>query len=237
MVIPKKPRDPGMRRIVAAFDVAAAGAPRRFRSDLAKALARSRKDRDRESFVLALVKSATLAERRLAAALESADRRLKRRAKAIGGLDGVLGAAGDLSRGVARIEMISLQFSAEMTEGLSVLKGAGFGGEPLLTTLQLRAVSHVYITPINLGLILTSHVPGSPTAWIAITGSAPAGSAVTVVLACGGVQQTLHTTSDGIGTWKVSATVTLSGSSTCIVTATAGTGSATGSITTQIHIP
>jgi hypothetical protein len=231
------PRDPRMRRIVAEFDGAAAGVPRQFRADLARALAKCGKECDWEAFAQTLANSATLAEQKLTAALQAADGQLRERARSVKGPDGVLGAPGDLSRGVARLEMTSLRVSTEMTESLAALSGARFGGEPLLTTLQLRVASLVYKTPIDFGLIFTSHVAGSPTGWVHVDGSAPAGSAVTAVITCSGVDQTLQVKTNEIGQWAFSATVALSGSKTCTVTATAGTGIAASSITTEIHFP
>jgi hypothetical protein len=230
-----EPRDPRMRRIVAEFELAAAGVPRQFRADLARAVAKCGKDCDREAFARTLMKSATSSEQKMTALLQAAHRQLKERARSVKGPDGVLGAAGDLSRSVARLEMSSLRASTEMTESLSVLKGAGFGGEPLLTTLQLHVASLVYITPIDFGLILTSRNPVTSTGFVAISGSAPEGTAVTVVITCGGDQQTLHDVANGIGHWGVNATFTLSGPTTCTATATAGTGIQAGSITTEIN--
>jgi len=230
-----EPRDPRMRRIVAEFEVAAAGVPRQFRADLVRAVAKCGRDCDREAFVRTLVNSAMLAEQKLTAALQAADRQLKERARAFKGPDGVLGAAGELSRSVARLEMASLRVSAEMTESLAALSGARFGGEPLLTTLQLQLVSLVYITPIDFRVIFTAHVGGGPTGFVHIDGTAPADSTVTVTIACGGVPQTLQAVTNSDGRWGVDATVTLSGSTICTVTATAGTGIGTGNITTEIH--
>jgi hypothetical protein len=229
-----EPRDPMMRRIVAEFELAAAGVPRQFRADLVNSVAKCGKDCDREAFARTLVRSATSSEKKLTALLQAADRQLKERARSVKGPDGVFGAAGDLSRSVARLEMSSLRASTEMTESLSVLKG-GFGGEPLLTTVQLHLASLVYITPIDFGLILTARNPATSTGFVAISGSAPEGTAVTVVITCGGDQQTLQDVADSIGHWGVDATFTLSGPTTCTVTATAGTGIGAGSITTEIN--
>ena len=230
---PTEVRDSRMRRIVAEFELAASGVPRQFRADLARAVAMCGKDCDREAFARTLVRSATTSEQKLTALLQAADRQLKERARSVKGPDGVFGAAGDLSRSVARLEMSSLRASTEMTESLLVLKG-GFGGEPLLTTLQLHVASLVYITPIDFGLILTSRNPVTSTGFVAISGSAPEGTAVTVVITCGGDQQTVHDVANSIGGWGVSATFTLSGPTTCTATATAGTGIQAGSITTEI---
>lgn len=226
-------RDPRMRRIVAEFELAAAGVPRQFRADLARAVAKCGQECDREAFARTLVRSATTSEQKLTALLQAADRQLKERARSVKGPDGVFGAAGEFSRSVARLEMSSLRASTEMTESLSVLKG-GFGGEPLLTTLQLHVASLVYITPIDFGLILTSRNPATSTGFVAITGSAPEGTAVTVVITCGGDQQTLQDVANSIGHWGVNATFTLSGPTTCTAKATAGTGIQAGSITTEI---
>jgi len=228
-------RDPRMRRIVAEFEVAAAGVPRQFRADVARAVAKCGKDCDWEAFARTLVRSATSSEQKLTASLQSADRQLKERARSVKGPDGTLGAAGDFSRSVARLEMSSLRASTEMTESLSVLKGAGFGGEPLLTTLQLHLASLVYIPPIDFRVILTIRVPGTSTGFVSIGGSAPEGTAVTVVIACGGAQQTLQDVANSIGRWAVDTTFTLSGPTTCTVTATAGIGVGIGSITMEIN--
>jgi hypothetical protein len=130
--------------------------------------------------------------------------------------------------------MSSLRASTEMTESLSVLKG-GFGGEPLLTTVQLHLASLVYITPINFGLILTVRFPSTSSGFVSMSGSAPEGTAVTVVITCGGDQQTLQDVADSIGHWGVNATFTLSGPTTCTVKATAGTGIQAGSVTMEIN--
>ncbi len=224
-----------MRRIVAEFEIAAAGVPRQFRADLARAVAKCGKDCDREAFACTLVNSATSAEQKLTAALQAEDKQLKERARSVKGPDGVLGAAGELSRSVARLEMVALRASSEMTESLAALGGARFGGEPLLTTLQLHLASLVYITPIDFRVIFTARVPGSSTGFAYVGGSAPVGTAVTIVITCGGVQQTLQDVANSSGRWGVDATFTLSGPTTCTVTATAGIGIGAGSITTEIH--
>jgi hypothetical protein len=231
------PRDPKMRRIVAELEAAATAVPRRFRSDLARAVAKCGEDCDQEAFARALVNTAGSAEQKLTAALQAADRRLRQRARAVKGPDGALGAAGDLSRSVARLEMVALRASSEMTESLTAMRRAHVGGEPFLTTLQLRIASLVYITPIDFRVILTVHAAGSPTAFVHVDGSAPADSAMTVAITCGGVQQMLQAVASSDGRWGVNATVALSGSASCTVTATAGTGIGAGSITTEILFP
>ena len=228
-------RDPGMRRIVAGFESAASAAPRRFRSEVMTAVEKCGTHCDRETVVRAVVDGATRAERELSSALQAAGRRLSDRAKSVRGADAVSGAPGDLTRSIARLETASLRFSAEMSEGLAALKGAGFGGDPFLTTLQVRLASLVYRIPIAFGTIFTVHVLRSPTAWVHVDGYAPADAPVTVSFTCGGAPQTFQALADADGRWGISVTVVLSGSTVCTMTATAGTGISAGTVTTDLH--
>jgi hypothetical protein len=230
-------RDPEMRRIVAKFDAAASSVPRGFRADLTASLARCGRDCDWKSFARSLEESVTLAERKLTDARTAAYGQLKERARSLHGGDAVPGAAGDFSRGIASLEMSALRATAQMTEALSVLKGKNFGGQPLLTTLQLRLASLVYRTPIGWGGTLTFHVAGSPTAYVHIDGYTLSGAAVKVTFTCGGSPLTLETTANDDGRWGVSTTVTLEGTTTCTVTATAGSGPGAGSFTIELNFP
>lgn len=230
-----RPRDLRMRRIMAEFEAVARGVPRQFRADLARALAKYGKECEPTAFARTLTSRVTVARRKLTAALKAADKQLRERAGALRGADRVLGAAGDLSRAVAGLELLSQRVSAEMTESLTELKGAGFGGQPLLTTLQIQMASLVIITPISIGTVTTVHVGGSPTADVHVDGYGPPNSSVTVVITCGGAHQTLHAKTHRDGGWGVWANVQLPASKTCTVTATAGTGVRTGSVTREIH--
>jgi len=228
------PRDPEMRRIVAAFGAEAVRMPRQFRADLEKARADCRKDCDLKTFAQTLAKSASQAERQLTAALQAAEKQLKERAKSLKGPDGVLGAAGDWSRAVSSLELAAERVAAEMTESLSVLKGSAFGGQPLLSTLELRLASLVTITPISLGTVFRVHVTGSPTAWIYVDGHAAAGSIVTVSLTCGTATETRIVVTDSAGLWGIEGNFSLGGSLTCLLTATS-TGIAAGSVSRELH--
>jgi hypothetical protein len=228
-------RDASMRRIVAEVEGAAARVPRQFQTGLARAAAKCGKDCDREALVQAVVKAARSAEQKLTAAIQAADRQLKERARSVKGPDGVLGAPGDLSRSVARLEMTASHASGEMTEAIAALGEAGFGGEPLLTTLELRLASLLYITPIDWRVIFTARSPGTSTGSAYIDGSAPANAPVTVTLTCGGVAQTLKTVTNSEGRWSMTFTATVSGPTTCTATATAGTGINAGSMTFEVH--
>ena len=226
-----------MRRIVAGFEADASSVPRRFRDDLISSLEKCGRVCDWESLARSVGESVTLAERKLSDARTAAYVRLKERARSLHGGDGVPGAAGDFSRGVASLEMSALRATAQMTEALSVLKGKNFGGQPLLTTLQLRLASLVYRTPIGLSGILTFHVGGSPTAYVHIDGYTLSGAAVKVTITCGGSPLTLETAANDDGRWGVSSTVALAGATTCTATATAGSGPGAGSFTIELNFP
>ena len=228
-------RDAAMRRIVAEAEGVAARVPREFRAELTRIAAKCGKGCTPEALVRTIVDAARSSDQKLTAAVKGADRQLKERARSVNGSDGVLGAPGDLSRSITRLEVAASRASGEMTESIAALRGAGFGGEPLLTILQLRLASLVVITPIDLRLILTIHIPSTSTGYAHIEGSAPADAPVTITLTCGGVPQTLKTVTDSNGNWSVQFTVTLSGSTTCTATATAGSGIDAGSITFEVH--
>lgn len=229
-------RDPGMRRIVASFQNTASSVPRRFRTDLAAAVSKCGRDCDREALVRALVEGVTRAQRSLSAALVGADQRLRERARSVHGADGVLGAAGELSRSVASLEMVSLRASSQVTESLAALKGKGFGGQPLLTTVQLRMVSLVYKIPIGLGTTFTLHTVGGPNAYVYMDGYAPSGTPVTVTITCGGGPPlVLESVTSDDGWWSVSSWVELGGATICAVTVSAGTGIGASTLTTELQ--
>jgi len=228
------PRDPQMRQIVAAFDAEAVRVPRQFRADLARARADCGTDCDLEKLAHTLAKSASQAERTLTAALQAAETQLKERAKSLKGPDGVLGAAGDWSRAVSSLDLAAERVAADMTESLSVLKGSAFGGQPLLTTLELRLASLVTITPISLRIVFTVHAAGSPTAWIYVFGHAAPGSTVTVNLTCGSATAMRTVVTDSDGLWSIKDNFSLGGSLTCLLTATS-TSIAAGSVSRELH--
>ena len=232
----RQPRDAQMRSSVAEFQAVAKKLTGQFRNDLADVAAECGRGCDPGILIQKVANNASRLEQKLTQAQLSSEAQLRRRAQELGGADSVLGAAGDLSRSLALIDLACLRASADVTESLSVLKEAPVGGESVFLTIRLllrEALREIpkNVRPIAFLAILT--LSGGSRAFAYIEGSAPEGSAVNVTIACGAMQQTEQAVTNNDARWSVEFTLVGFGPSVCTVTANDFNGSA--SIDIQLH--